>query len=210
MPPPDRFLFNMESDPDPDVLEQGRWIEVEGGGMSDPIFVRIGRSPDDRPIITGLLMGQYSDAEITADTLRDIRPRPLLTQLFEDFDHDKPPVWPSNLTEITPNDVHESILWGLMYRDVWLPAEKQQGPGAKPKKAPGSRGPSTEDLRKFAKTYLRERRHNPGRAMTATAEAMRVSRATANRWAALCREQRLLPPKTNQPDGTQQQGEDTE
>jgi hypothetical protein len=58
---------------------------------------------------------------------------------------------------------------------------------------PRSRGPDGGALLDFARTYLAELGRQPHRAMTAAARAHNISRATANRWAATCREIGLLP-----------------
>jgi hypothetical protein len=56
-----------------------------------------------------------------------------------------------------------------------------------------ARGPDTSALLEFARTYLAELARHPHRAMTAAAAAHNISRATANRWAATCREHGYLP-----------------
>jgi hypothetical protein len=53
---------------------------------------------------------------------------------------------------------------------------------------PPGRGPDGDTLMAFARTYATELARQPQRAMTAAANAHNISRATANRWAALCRE----------------------
>src|SRR6266568_919989 len=56
-----------------------------------------------------------------------------------------------------------------------------------------SRRPDDQKLRDFARTYQIELARQPRRAMTAAASAHSISRATANRWAAICREMGFLP-----------------
>jgi hypothetical protein len=55
------------------------------------------------------------------------------------------------------------------------------------------RGPAHQALRDFARTYQIELARQPQRAMTAAAKAHSISRATANRWADLCRQLGYLP-----------------
>lgn len=55
------------------------------------------------------------------------------------------------------------------------------------------RGPDNQVLSDFARTYLTELGRHPRRAMTAAARTHNISRATANRWAAICRDLGLLP-----------------
>jgi len=55
------------------------------------------------------------------------------------------------------------------------------------------RGPDEQALRAFAMTYTNYCKSEPHRAMTLAARAHNISRATAHRWAALCRERGYLP-----------------
>jgi hypothetical protein len=194
MPSPrDRFEIYPDRQPSSRALDGNDWIEARAGGLETPILARIGRNRDGRPIITGLMIGEFDDGEITADTLRAIRPRALLEQLFEGFDADEPPGLTTPAAEGELPDLLEQVEWGLMQEHVWSPAREQ---AVDQQQTTPARGPSQDQLREFAAIY-RERLADPGRArpMTATAEAMRISRPTANRWAKLCRDRGLLPPK---------------
>jgi hypothetical protein len=62
------------------------------------------------------------------------------------------------------------------------------------------RGPGNDALRGFARTYLTELARQPHRAMSAAAKAHNISRATANRWAATCRDLGYLPGTTSGED----------
>jgi hypothetical protein len=55
------------------------------------------------------------------------------------------------------------------------------------------RGPDDASLRAFARSYQIELARQPRRAMSAAAKAHSISRATANRWAATCRQLGYLP-----------------
>jgi hypothetical protein len=57
---------------------------------------------------------------------------------------------------------------------------------------PPGRGPDGGALQAFAATYKTELARQPHRAMSAAARAHNISRATANRWAAICRERGYL------------------
>lgn len=70
--------------------------------------------------------------------------------------------------------------------------EESLAESSRPIRPPGRR-PEDEELRAFARTYLAELGRQPRRAMTAAAKAHNISRATANRWAATCRELGYLP-----------------
>ncbi|GGM67078.1 hypothetical protein GCM10012275_42000 [Longimycelium tulufanense] len=192
---PERFEFHTEHIPDDDLITRGPWIEASAGGLDAPILVRVGKSADGRPVITGLIIGEYEDKEITSDTLRKIRVGALLSQLFEGFDPDTPPGLTSPDAEGFSEDLGAQIDWGLMHEHVWHPAQDAD-PRPRQLAEARSRGPSDDDLRAFAKTYHRELMRNPRRAMTATARALNISRATANRWADACRGNGYLPPKS--------------
>lgn len=58
---------------------------------------------------------------------------------------------------------------------------------------PPGRGPDKPALQAFAATYMTELARQPHRAMTAAAKSHNISRATAHRWAAACRERGYLP-----------------
>ncbi len=58
---------------------------------------------------------------------------------------------------------------------------------------PRGRGPGDQALRDFARSYQVELARQPRRAMSAAAKAHSISRATANRWAAQCRQLGYLP-----------------
>lgn len=72
-----------------------------------------------------------------------------------------------------------------------------------PMRPSGPRGPDAVTLSEFAMTYRAELARQPHRAMTVAARAHNISRATANRWAALCREYGLLVQAGSQDDGGQ-------
>jgi hypothetical protein len=57
------------------------------------------------------------------------------------------------------------------------------------------RWPDNAALQAFARTYKAELGRRPSRAMTAAAKAHNISRATANRWAQMCRDHGYLPAK---------------
>lgn len=64
----------------------GVWVEVEGGGIPVPLLVRIDRTPDDRFVITGLLIGRDEHREITWSMLRQIKPASIIGMLFAGWD----------------------------------------------------------------------------------------------------------------------------
>ncbi|MEV6817917.1 hypothetical protein AB0M72_04090 [Nocardiopsis dassonvillei] len=167
----DRFSFDMEQTPSEETAESDAWVRVTGGGLDTPVLVRVAYGRDGRPIMTGLIIGDDGPAEITADTLRRIRIGALLEQLTTGFDPSEPPPW---------DDLRAQTEWGLMHEFT------RRSPPPMPQQS-RTRGPSDDELRHFAEVYRTEVRRNRRRAMTATAESVGVSRATANRWAQQCR-----------------------
>jgi hypothetical protein len=153
----------------------GHWVKISSGDLPMPVELRVNRHADGRYVVTGLLMGdEFSPAEITSQTLREIRLSKILAWLLEDFDPDNLPAWSPRTTVRTIADFNADLAG-------------QVATGR------GQRAPGTEVLREFARTYLTELARQPRRAMTAAAKAHSISRATANRWAATCRELGLLP-----------------
>lgn len=177
-----RFQFDMDWLADDDLLIGHKWHRVTGGGLALPVLVRIGKTADGRPVVSGLIVGEAGPVEVTPDALRSIRIGAILAQLFEDFDPDGPPGWEA--------DLGDQVAWGLMHQDVWQPAQ----PVSDGSDSTG-RGPSDADLRRFAQAYQRELVRQPRRAMAAAAEALNISVATAHRWAAQCRKRGYLAPK---------------
>jgi hypothetical protein len=140
------------------------WVRVEGGGLPLPIDISTGWAPDGRQVVCGLRIGGESGTE--AD-------------------------------EITPNVLRQIKLGEIIaaFFDYFEPAWEMEDALAElsvPPR-PASRGPDDADLREFARMYRTELARQPHRAMTAAAEARNISRATANRWAATCRQLGYLP-----------------
>jgi hypothetical protein len=160
-------------------LPAGPWQAVMGGDLPVPVKVRIHRHADGRYAITGLVIGDESrPQEITSQTLRQIRPGKILASMFaDDFDPDNPQDWLDQ-----PQGAARVIA------DINADAGGHVATGGAP-----ARGPDDTKLREFAHTYRTELVRHPRRAMTAAAKAHNISRATANRWAALCRQLGYLP-----------------
>jgi hypothetical protein len=97
--------------------------------------------------------------------------------------------------EITSQTLREIRLGEIMadYVETFRPditAEMEASAARASRALRPPRGPDHEALAAFARTYMTE---NPRRAMTAAARVHNISRATANRWAAICRELGYLP-----------------
>jgi len=154
-------------------LPAGPWRAVSGGDLPAPVMVRFHRHADGRYVVTGLLIGEESGPrEVTSQTLRQIRLGNLVADAFADFDPDSPQDWPRAAMQ---------VIAGV---NADAGGHVATGP---------SRGPGEEKLRDFARTYQIELARHPRRAMSAAAAAHSISRATANRWAAMCRQLGYLP-----------------
>lgn len=183
------YSFMPMDSPNWDSLGEDEWTRVEGGSLPAAIYIRVELSRDGKPVITGLVLGAaWPRAEITANSLRDIKPREILAALFSTYDPSNPPPL---------EEWAEAVTWGLMH-EVYMMNTPQA-----PFDSQSSRGAGTSDrIVEFASIYRREMRVQPKRAMTATAKAMNISRATANRWAARARDLGLLAPRgENQASG---------
>jgi hypothetical protein len=157
------------------VRPLGVWQRVSSGDLPMPVEIRVTRHSDGRYVITGLMLGdQFKPTEITSQTLREIRLSKILARLLADFDPDNPPAWSPGIA-------------------VRMAADVNADQGRHIAAGRGQRGPSEKALRDFARTYLAELGRHPRRAMSAAAKAHNISRATANRWAATCRELGMLP-----------------
>lgn len=158
---------------------EGEWVAVSGGPLPMRALVRIDRAKDDRLMITGLILGWRDRQEITWQTLRQVKPATLLEWIFAGFDPHNP-----------AKDAGESR--GMAVLSLWeklhMSAEQAPIDGR-------SRATAAPDLQAFADAYRRHLAAHPHRAMTATADELKVSRATAIRRADQCRRVGLLPPK---------------
>ena len=179
--PEDEFQFLPDSRPSEEEFDGESWTWVRGGGLEQPLYARIGWSADGRPVITGLLLGAGGGAEITSSTLRSVRVGALLEQLFAGFTLDSFPKY---------GDLDDELEWALMQQTYVAGAPKLPDDSRA-----AARGAGNELLADFARRYSEEIVRNPRRAMTTTAEAFHISRATANRWAERCRDIGLLPPR---------------
>lgn len=159
---------------------EGQWVEAKGGPLATPVVARVDRAPDGRFVITGLLIGLRDRSEITWETLRGIRPATVLEQIFKDFDPNSPAV---HAFDLGP---------GQTAFHLWASAVRDRPDVEAPQKAGGR---VATDLRVFANTYLRNLAARPHGAMTATAEELHISRATAIRRADQARKAGLLPAK---------------
>jgi hypothetical protein len=157
------------------------WVAVRDGGLEHPVFIRLGWSRDWQIVVTGLVINPDDPGEITSETLRSIPVARILADLIDHYQLAGTLSWPEH---VDARD-HRSVLHqALAVRAPRLLRESRARGGAA----------TSDDLSRFADIYNEQRIRQPHRAMTATAEALHISRATANRWAKRCRTQGLLPP----------------
>jgi hypothetical protein len=166
----------------------GGWVSVSRGGLFEPVLMRINKSSDGRFVVTGLVIGMSGQRELTSHTLRSIKLGAIMRELFKDFDPTRPPEsYPGEPSYALLDRYDQVMSWWLMKElvvDEAVPVGASGGDGERP-----------DRYRIFAETYLRELARDPRRAMTATAMAHHISRATANRWAKVCRQRGHLPAK---------------
>jgi hypothetical protein len=148
-----------------DLSGRTLWEHVEGGDLPMPIDIIVQQAPDGRYVFTGLRIGdEVETQEITAATLRQIKLGEILAAHFEHFQ----PI--------------REMEAGLAELSVPV-RPRGRGPAA----------PGAEALSRFAHTYQIELARQPHRAMSAAAKAHSISRTTAHRWAAMCRQLGYLP-----------------
>lgn len=172
----------------------GAWLQVSGPGLDQPIQIRINRD-GSRYVVTALVVGTDGTQEVTSETLRRIRLAEIMRELFKDFDPTAPPPTPHLDADGRVDSFDDDsgfLAWWLFKDEVIDNAHPVPG---------GSGGSQDARYQAFARTYLRELVRQPRRAMTNASEAHNISRATANRWAAICRERGYLPPREGTSDG---------
>lgn len=165
--------------------DNGAWVEVSGGGLPSPIRLRIGKSPGGETLVPTAVVIDHGDQEVTSETLRAIRLREILRSFWDAVNvPDDGPRWrratPTSEPELVEDD-QEFSRWLIRYFIQNAPELDSQP------------GDLAADQRRFAQAYRRELVRNPRRAMTAAAEELGISRATAHRWATKLREQGVLP-----------------
>ena len=179
-----RFSWEPVHGERPARLPDGAWVFVSGGGLPCEVALRIHRHSDGRYVFTGIVIADAlpQPAEVTSQMLRQVRLSEIQAGLFEpggpfgDFDPAQPPLQQEGAAS------PEGARWLADLQAAH--GQAAQGP---------SRGPDEAALRAFARTYQTKLARQPHRAMSAAARAHSISRATANRWAAACRELGYLP-----------------
>lgn len=162
----------------------GQWLRLSGAGLPREITVRVEEQDDGRFVVTGLLIASAEHEELTWSDLRAIRPASLVAEVFRDFDPDVP--YPPDMAVDESSARHVAAL-------LWSASRPAGAPRAATAPTKSARARVADDLEAFAVAYRRNRALAPHRAMTATADQLGISRATAIRRAQECRERGLLP-----------------
>jgi hypothetical protein len=76
---------------DADVSLAGAWTLLGGEPLAHPIAVRVSTLPSGERVVTGLLIDTTPDAPVTSASLRSIAVSPILAQLFEPSEGERPP-----------------------------------------------------------------------------------------------------------------------
>ncbi|MGH2813491.1 MAG: hypothetical protein ACRDI1_12395 [Actinomycetota bacterium] len=177
----DEYHFSQNPDGVRSARPRGVWVRAEGGDLPFPVELRLHQDANGRYVVTGLLIGdEFDPREITSLALRRIKLSEILAAFFTHMDYE--PGAP------TPYTLPDAV-------DLVARANAVTASPARP-----ARGPDDATLRAFAHTYRTELARQPRRAMSAAADAHGISRATANRWAQLCRDLGYLPGKSSPPE----------
>ena len=159
----------------PDDFPVGEWVKVTGRDLDHPVYVRIAPRPSGAGLlVSGVAFGADGPVEISPRALRALKLPEVLRQVI--YEH--------RLTETASmsDNVARAMRWMSLHDAEPVPSE------------PRRRGvaPSDQDLRRFAEHFKANLVAEPRKAMTQTARDLRISRSTANRWAALCRQRDYL------------------
>lgn len=186
-PPGPGYYFQVENVGTDLTDGPGVWIAVNSRDLPCPVRLRLRRGRGGKVAVTGLVVGERGETEITSETLRAIKLADITAALFDHFDPASPPAEPDRATwSGKPEDYWIAQGEWMSY---WLFKELVYDAATEMHAA---RVESAE-LEAFARVYARHLASQPHRAMTATADELHISRATANRRVRKCRELGLLP-----------------
>lgn len=178
-----RFAASPLADPDDD-----EWIFVEGGGLRQPVYVRIARVGDDlvgsRLVVVGVLIS--NGRQVTSTDLR----LPL-QRILEQFERHY--FAPSDPTAPRSSDERWYRTTGREAFDDWTSLMGSLPEAPPPPRGRGAAPPTDDELRSFAAVYVRELRTNARGAVSRAAEAFGMHRVTAHKWIQRCREAGILP-----------------
>ncbi|MGE0300863.1 MAG: hypothetical protein AB7G36_18700 [Candidatus Nanopelagicales bacterium] len=160
------------------------WYRVtDTEGRVPVLSVRVSEAGDGRLVLTGLVIGDGAH-EVDANMLRAIQPAAIVRTIAWRH-YGAPP--PRSVGDIGPTGLARFEGVAQAINAIATDAEPT---GEESRR--GRRGPSRIQLERFAEEYQSRYRVSRYDAMTATARKLRISRATAHRWASRCRELGLL------------------
>lgn len=165
----------------------GDWISVQGGGLPQPIEVRIAVI-GDRPRIVGIHID--NGQEVSADVLRGLRLGQVLKHFLEGYSPQGPDVrgMAHSDQHAVLHDLDAWVEWGLMHEFL----NERVARADAPVRAKKGTAPSEAALRNFARIYVRHFKTQQHGALAATAREIPVARSTAYRWLSMCRERGYL------------------
>jgi hypothetical protein len=163
-----------------DSLSRRPWIELYGAHDRTPILVELATSPEGTLVCTGLVVGAFTQEEITARDLREIRLGEILTDLGIAVTNQKKSKAirnPEELRRITIGDqLEDAVSW------VVKPTKLRPGPHGHPR----------EHFEGVATAYRAALVWSPGRPIKTLAEQYHASEATVRRWVQRARDMGLL------------------
>ena len=173
---------------------EGVWVAVSGNDLPGIIRVRLAKSRAGAIKVTALVLGDEGTSELTSESLRAVRLADIVQALLERF-REGPPPFPDDAARDASGTIDDKIRVFTDSRDLyeayWIFKELVFDAAPETSSAVSEH----DELAQFARVYARNLREQPRRAMSATAEELTISRATANRRAADARKRGLLPPR---------------
>jgi hypothetical protein len=161
----------------PEALTTGDWHVVDDEtSATGRFYVRVGYSTDGKLIVTGLLLGDRLD-EISSNTLRAVNLGEIIKTIQWRESGYMPP---RSVGAVSP-------LTGLARFEGMTEAIEASAEQSEQQSRRGRRAPKRAKLEEFALAYRRHTTYSVA-AMSLAARDVHISRATANRWAARCRD----------------------
>jgi hypothetical protein len=167
--------------------EDRSWVRVEGGGLRQPVYVRIGWVGEELGVLGVLINnGQRINSS-------DIRLP--LGRIVAQWAREEMPGRPDYAGARKMKDLiiaeEDWAHWNMFVADN-LPAGESVAPRGR-----GAAPPSESDLKAFAAVYIDELRTKQRGAVSRTAERFGMHRVTAHKWIDRCREAGVLPSEGN-------------
>lgn len=156
-----------------DGLKSHMWIDLNGGGLPQPILVRLARTPEGSLACTGLIIGAFGDEEITPRDLRGIRLGEILANFSSLLAAHKKNKATRELGRVTIGDLLEASAEGEVRSAVHRP---------------GPRGRPREHFERVAEDYRAALVSHPRSPIKQVAYLWSVNEATVHRWLERCLE----------------------